>query len=82
MGQGKGAPVWAANVVGWGLYGPTTLCVLTMPTNPSPPNLKPCRFGGSGFAELEFWFWAFWVPGRMGAAGLKLQLSTYAVWLW
>ena len=49
--------------------------------NPSPPNLKLCRFGGSGFAELEFWFWALWVPGRMGAAGLKLQLSTRAVWL-
>ena len=34
-----------------------------------------------GSAELEFWFGMFLVPGRMGAAGLKLQLSTCEAWL-
>ena len=37
---------------------------------------------GIGSAELEFWFGAFPAPGRMGAAGLKLQLSTCEAWLW
>ena len=46
---------------------------------PQPTKLEASL--GSKFPELEFWVWALWAPGRMGAAGLKLQLSTYEVWL-
>lgn len=44
--------------------------------------MQPCEVEGIGSAELEFWFGAFPAPGRMGAAFLKLQLSTCEVWLW
>ena len=37
---------------------------------------------GIGSAELEFRFGPLSAPGRMGAAGLKLQLSTCEAWLW
>lgn len=37
---------------------------------------KPEASLGIKFPELEFRFWAFPVPGHMGAAFLKLQLST------
>ena len=46
-----------------------------------PQPTKPAASLGIKFPELGFWFWVFWVPGRMGAAGLKLQLSTYEAWL-
>ena len=37
---------------------------------------------GIDSAELEFRFGPLSAPGHMGAAGLKLQLSTCEVWLW
>ena len=44
--------------------------------NPSLAVMQPCEVEGIGSAELEFWFGVFLAPGRMGAAFLKLQLST------
>ena len=53
----------AASLVGWGLLA--LLCRgAGFSTSPSPPNLKPPQ--GIKFPELEFRFWAFPVPGRMG----------------
>ena len=37
---------------------------------------------GIDSAELEFRFGPLSAPGHMGAAGLKLQLSTCEAWLW
>jgi hypothetical protein len=38
--------------------------------------MQPCEVEGIGSAELEFWFGPLSAPGHMGAAFLKLQLST------
>ncbi len=50
--------------------------------NPSLAVMQPCEVEGIGSAELEFWFGPLSAPGHMGAAGLKLQLSTCGAWLW
>ena len=64
---------WGCKFGGLGFVGAvmqwSLLFYKSQPTKPEAPL-------GIKFPELEFWFGAFPAPGRMGAAGLKLQLST------
>ena len=64
---------WGCKFGGLGFVGAVMQWSLffykSQPTKPEAPL-------GIKFPELEFWFGMFLASGRMGAAFLKLQLST------